>query len=52
MKENIKELENRTAKLQWDMFKDKEIVNLISHMFNTTKVLFEEGNNYESFRND
>lgn len=47
MKENIKELENRIAKLQWDMFKDKEIANLISHMFNTTKVLFEERQQYE-----
>ena len=42
MKENIKELENRIAKLQWDMFKDKEISKLISHVFNSTKVLFEE----------
>ena len=37
------ELKNKTAKLQWDIFKDKEISNLISHMFNTTKVIFEEG---------
>ena len=45
MEEKIKELKNNIEKLKWDMFKDKEIANLISHMFNTTKVLFEESHN-------
>lgn len=27
------------------MFKEKEISKLISHMFNTTKVIFEESHN-------
>lgn len=42
METKIKELKDKTIKLQWDMFKDKEIAKLISHIFNTTKVLFEE----------
>lgn len=45
MEEKIRELKNRTEKLQWEMFKNKEISKLISHMFNTTKVLFEESHN-------
>lgn len=45
MEEKIKELKDRIEKLRLNMFKDKEIANLISHMFNTTKVLFEESHN-------
>lgn len=44
MEEKIRELKNVTEKLRWDMFKDKEISKLISHIFNTTKVLFEKDN--------
>ena len=44
MEEKIRELKNKTKKLQWEMFKDKEVSKLISHMFNTTKVLFEKDN--------
>ena len=42
MEEKIKELENRIAKLQWDMFKEKEIANLILHIFNSTKAMYEK----------
>ena len=45
MERKIKELEDKTMKLRWDMFKEKEISKLISHMFNTTKIIFEESHN-------
>lgn len=46
MERKIKELEDRTAKLKQDMFKEKEISKLISHIFNTTKILFEGSKDY------
>lgn len=42
MEEKVRELKNKTVELQWNIFKDKEIANIISHIFNSTKVLFEE----------
>ena len=44
MEEKIRELNNITEKLRWDMFKEKEIANLISRIFNSTKVMFERDN--------
>lgn len=43
MESKIKELKDKTEKLKTDMFKEKEISKLISHVFNTTKVIFERG---------
>lgn len=45
MENKIKELKEKTIKLQWDIFKEKEIAKLISHIFNTTKILFKESHN-------
>lgn len=42
MENKIKELKDRTDKLRWDMFKEKEVAKLISHIFNTTKVIFDK----------
>ena len=40
MESKIKDIEYKIAKLQWDMFKDKEIANLIFHIFNSTEVIY------------
>lgn len=42
MEDKIKELKDRTDKLRWDIFKEKEVSKLVSHIFNTTKVIFEQ----------
>lgn len=42
MESKIKEIEYKIAKLQWDMFKDKEIANLISRIFNSIEVIYEQ----------
>ena len=38
----IDKIKNKINELKWNMFKEKELAYLISHMFNTTKVIFEE----------
>lgn len=38
----INKIKNKINELKWNMFKEKELAYLISHMFNTTKVFFEE----------
>lgn len=47
MEDKIKKLKDDIEKLKQDMFKEKETFKLISHMFNTTKVIFKQDFNDE-----